>query len=435
MIRTTTILGSLVAGVLLQTSSETIQAAEWPQFRGHTGSGVSDEENLPVEWSARTGIAWSIELPGRANSSPAVTSDRIDLTTRTDDKSLWVLSYSRDGGELIHKVKVGSGTLAAPGPENLWAFRHNAATPSPCSDADHIWAFFGSGLLVCVDADSGDVVWEKDMNAEYGPYDITFGMGSSPRLWGDHLYVACMTKGPSYVVAFDKLTGEEVWKSDRTYNVADDHPDAYSSPVIRKHDDSFELLISGAGYVDAYDLLSGERNWSSGGLTIDSPYGRIIASAVASPDGQTVIATTGNPGGGGKGHFHAVHASNEQAEVAWKYARQTADSSTPVIVDDLLYTMTDNGIATCFELDSGDIAWQERLGDGAGPFHAALVAGDGKVYFLGIDGLCIVVEHGRQGKVLARNNLPGAFYATPAISDGIIYLRAYDRLYAISTEN
>ncbi|REJ88698.1 MAG: hypothetical protein DWQ29_08295 [Planctomycetota bacterium] len=435
MIRTIRVLGCFIAAAHLSTGVGPLHADEWPQFRGHTGSGVSDEKNLPVEWAAGKRIVWSVELPGRANSSPAVTRDRIDLTTRTNDRGLWVLSYSRDDGELIHKIKVGAGTLAAPGPENLWAFRHNAATPTPCSDDDHIWAFFGSGLLVCVDAASGHVVWRKDMNDEYGPYDITFGMGSSPRLWGDHVYVACMTKGPSYVVAFDKLTGEEAWKSDRTYDVADDHPDAYSSPVVRQHGDAAELIVSGAGFVDAWDLSSGKRNWSLGGLTIDSPYGRIIASAVPSPDGQSVVATTGNPGGGGLGHLQTVHLGRDDAEIAWKYARQTPDSSTPGIVDDLLYTMTDNGIATCFEVDSGEIVWQERLGDGAGPFHAALVAGDDKVYFLGIDGLCIVVEHGREGKVLARNTLPGTFYATPAISDGILYLRAYERLYAIGDES
>ena len=417
------------AACFVLTAAGPSSADVWPQFRGADGGGVSAESNLPAKWSRESGVAWSVELEGRGNSSPAVTERRIDLTAQDEGDTLWVLSYDRADGKLIRRVKVGSGALSAKGPRNLWAHRHNSATPSPCADEDHIWAFFGSGLLVCVDAESGEIVWRKDMNAEYGPYDVTFGMGSSPRLWGDLLYVSCMTKGPSYVVAFDKKTGEEVWKADRDYGTRDDHPDAYSTPAVRQSGDAAELLISGGGYVDGYNLLTGERNWESGGLTIDSPYGRIIASPVAA--GEIVVATTGNPGGGGKGHFHAVRVNGGQADVEWKYARNTADSSTPVVLGDLLYTMTDNGIASCFDVKTGELAWQKRLGNGAGPFHAALVAGDDKVYFLGIDGECVVVEHGREGKVLERNQLPGTFYATPAISDGVIYLRAYERLYAI----
>ena len=412
------------------------RADNWPQFRGATGDGISKESELPVEWSENSGISWVTKLPGRANSSPAVTSGRIDVTTQTQDNSLWVVSIARHTGKIIRQTKVSTGTLAATGPKNLYVHRHNAATPSPVADEQNIYTFFGTGLLVCVEAVTGNVIWQRDLVKEFGPYDITFGMGSSPRLWGERLYLACMTKGPSYVVALDKHTGHVIWKTDRDLLAQDDGPDAYSTPFVLNMKEREQLLISGSDHVNAYDLLTGKQLWISDGLTIDSPYGRVIASPVAGED--IVIATSGNPGGAGRGQVIAVPGTGTgkipYSARLWTYAKTTPDSSTPVCVNGRVYMVTDNGVASCLELRKGKIAWQKRLSKG--PYHASLVAGDSKVYFLGIDGNCTVIQSdGDNPKVLATNRLPGTFYATPAISNGTIYLRSYEQLYAINGIN
>jgi outer membrane protein assembly factor BamB len=404
-------------------------AETWPQFRGADGSGVSSETNLPTNWSEQKNILWSASLPGRANSSPAITARRVDLTTKTPDNGLWVLSYDRKTGQQLLKVKVGTGSLNAPGPRNLWANRHNAATPSPISDEENIWAFFGSGLLVCVDAASGEIVWQKDMVKEYGPYDITFGMGSTPRLWGNLLFVTCMTKGPSYVVAFDKETGKEVWKADRKLPAQKDGADAYSTPVIFQRGNKTELLVSGSDHVNAYDPMTGKQLWIAGGLEIPSPFGRIIAAPVANK--QMIIATSGNPGGGGLGYIKAFKqgAAGDitKSGLLWKFDTATPDASTPLIMNGKLYMISQNGVATCLNLKDGEPVWKKRM---KGQYFPALVGGDNKVYFLSIEGLCTVVD-ASNGKVLAENQLPGTFYSTPAISDGVIYLRSFDKLYAI----
>ncbi len=421
------ILACLLAGWTGQPAS----AENWGQFRGASGDGVSLEKNLPDSWSDQQGIAWSVDLPGRANSGPVVTSKRIDLTTQAEDNSLWVISLERASGKVIRSTKVGNGTLVAKGPGNLYAHRHNAATPTPVADEDHIWAFFGTGLLVCVNAQSGDVIWEKDMVKDHGAYDITFGMGSSPRLWKDLLYVSCMTKGASYVVAFEKLTGKQAWKSERKLAAKDDGPDAYSSPTIARNGERAELLVSGSDHVNAYDLRSGAQNWISSGLLIDSPYGRIIASPV-SHQGM-VVATSANPGGGGLGRVIAVRGNGSgnvtESHRGWSLEKTSPDSSTPVCLDGLVYMTTDSGVASCLDIKTGKSHWVKRLS--MGPYHASLVAGDGKVYFLGIEGNCTVLQAGTEGKVLATNKLTGTFYATPAISGGMIYLRGYSRLVAI----
>ncbi|MFP6668817.1 MAG: PQQ-binding-like beta-propeller repeat protein [Pirellulales bacterium] len=405
------------------------RADVWPQFRGPRGDGLSAESNLPTKWSEKEGTLWKTDLPGRSNSSPAVTKNRIDLTTQMPDDSLWVVSIDRRNGKIVRKLKVGSGTLATTGPAKLYAYRHNAATPSPVSDEDNIWAFFGTGLLVCIDAGTGEMKWRRDLVSDYGKYNITFGMGSSPRLWGNAVYIACMTKGASYVVAVDKKTGKEIWKTDRKLPAKDDGPDAYSTPVVLNIHNQDQLVVTGSDHVNAYGLLTGKQLWITDGLMIDSPYGRIIASAVA--EEGVVVATSGNPAGAGKGHIMAVRPGqgDVRATKLWKHGKSTPDSASPVCVNGKVYALADAGIVTCLDLGTGKVDWVERLGKG--PFHASIVAGDGKLYCLSIEGNCTVMQAGSEAKVLSTNKLSGTFYATPAISDGVLYLRAYERLYAI----
>lgn len=423
--RSSATLMSAVALTLI--SAVSTHGGTWPQFRGATGDGVSGESNLPTSWSS-DGVLWKTELPGFGNSSPAVSDKHVVVTSQLKDDSLWVLVLNRQSGAIQHKLNVGSGKLAAKGPANLYAHRHNAATPTPIIDGNRIWAFFGSGQLVCLDVESGDVVWQTDMVKEYGAYDITFGMGSSPRLWGDLLYVECLTKGANYVVALHAATGKEKWKADRKLPADDDGPDAYSTPVVAGN----ELLVSGSDHVNAYDLLTGQQKWVSSGLKIDSPYGRVIACPVPTPEG-IVIAASGNPGGGGKGRVIAVNAAGQSGDIsdrrAWTQPKSSPDSSTPVAVNGLVFMAADNGVVTCVDVKTGDVKFTKRLAKG--PYHASLVAGDGKVYAQSTTGTCTVLKADDSSDVLAENKLPGQFYSTPAISDGVIFLRAYERIFAV----
>ena len=218
---------SIVLLVMLSYISQ-VGAQTWGQFRGDSGLGISESQALPVKWSDDS-VAWSADLPGQGNSSPAVNSTGVYITSQTRDMGLHVLAFSKINGEPLWSKKVGKGQLAAKGPANLYAHRHNAATPSPIVDDSNVWAFFGTGLLVCLDAKSGELKWEVDMVQEYGAYDITFGMGSTPRLIGDKLIVSCMTKGASYVVALHVKNGELVWKHDRRFPAKDDGPDALNA--------------------------------------------------------------------------------------------------------------------------------------------------------------------------------------------------------------
>ena len=419
-----TLLSILCVSVFL---SSRVTADTWSQFRGDTGGGFSSEDDLPQTWSADEGILWQTPLTGRGNSSPVVTRHRVDVTMQTEDKALWVASYESTTGKLLRKTKVGSGQLTASGPTNLYAHRHNAASPTPIADDEHVWAFFGTGLVVCLRAGTGDVVWERDLTADFGAYEITFGMGSSPRLYGDKLYIACMTKGPSYVVALNKMTGEQVWKVSRRLPAADDGPDAYSTPAIYQTSSGPVLLVSGSDHVNSYDLATGRELWQTDGLKINSPYGRIIASPVGASG--VIVATSANPPGGGLGRMLGLRYGHD-GQPLWNATKSTPDAATPVIVGSDVYTISNNGIGTCLDLKSGRNLWQKRVGKE--PFFAAPIAGDGKIYFLNIGGECTVVEAGHEGRILATNTLEGeSFYATPAISRGTLFFRSYDRLIAV----
>jgi outer membrane protein assembly factor BamB len=406
----------------------------WPAWRGSAGTGVSLETNLPTEWSVERNLVFTTELPGRSNASPAVTSERVYLTSQTPDKALWVISVDRADGQIEWKVKLGSGVLATQGPQSLYAHRHNPATPSPVADAKHVWAFFGTGLLVCLDR-SGAIQWQRDLVQDYGAYVIRFGMASSPRVWGDVLYVVCMTRGPSYVLALDKYTGNQMWKTDRKLPAADDGPDAYSSPVVWQAADQQALLVAGCDHVNAYDLKTGRQLWISGGLKIDSPYGRTIASPAVSE--EVVVVCSPNPPGSNTDRAIALRAGGTgdvtTTHRLWEYRPFNPDCSTPVCYHGNVFMVRDDGIASCLDLKTGEVHWRKRLK--VGTYRASVVAGDNKVYFLERDGACTVIRADPEGQILAQNELPGTFYATPAISDGVIYLHAYGKLYAVRQAN
>jgi len=405
-------------------------ADTWPGLRGAAGTGVSNESDLPESWSEKQNVAWRVDLSGRANSSPAVTASRVYLTTQSEAGELSVIAVDRKAGKIAWQKQVGSGELSTFGPAKLYAHRHNAATPSPVADQEHVWAFFGTGLLVCLDT-SGQLVWQRDLTRQYAPYNVRFGMASSPRLWGKLLYLTCLQKGPSYVLALDKKTGKEIWKVSRRLPAEDDGPDAYSTPVIMQTGDRTELLVSGSDHINAYDPASGKQLWISSGLKIDSVYGRIIASPAVG-DG-VIVAPSANPLAGGLGHAIAIKSGGSgdvtQSHVLWTYKPYTPDAPSPVCYQGRVYMVRDDGVGSCLDLNSGEVLWRQRIS--AGPYRASIVAGDGKVYFLHRDGNCTVIQAGDDGKVLSRNKLDDTFFSTPAIADGRIYLRGYKRLYAI----
>ena len=423
-------LGCLIAALAIVSFAPSSQADSWPGFRGAAGTGISTETNLPTSWSATTNIKWQIDLPGRGNSSPVATKHRVYVTAQTEDLGLWLIAIEKHSGKLIWKKKLASGELAASGEKNLYAHRHNPATPTVAASESQIWAFFGTGDLFCLNA-AGKQQWHRNLVEDYGDYDIAFGMASSPRLWKGKIYINCATKGPSYVLALDVSRGKTLWKKERNFEAEQDGADAYSSPVVWQRSNREELLVAGKDHLNSYDLNSGEQKWFSAGFKVKSPYGRIIASPAVSTD--VIVQCAGNPGGGGIGRAIAIRPGGNgdvtESERLWTIERTAPDGATPVCYGDYVYLVRANGITICADLKTGTKQWEERVAQGE--YFCSTIAGDNKVFILGTTGVCTVIEAGPKFNRLAENKLPGIFYASPAISDGILFLRSETSLYAI----
>ena len=411
-----------------------VSAEIWSGFRGNSGAAVSAEHGFPVEWSEAKGVLWSTPLPGASDSSPAVTSQRVFITSfDSADASSHVVALNRLTGAVLWQKVIAKGDLIAYGPPELFRHRHNPATPSPCADADeNVYAFFGTGDLVSLDR-NGVIRWQRNLADDYGPYDLKFGMGSSPRLWKNRLFISCVHKGPSYVVALDTATGKEVWLAERNYTCLGDATDAYTSPMVLEIPGKPpQLVVSGADHVDAYDLESGKRLWENGGLVLENEeYARTIASPAVG-DGVVVA-----PSAKAK---HAVvisvtdqcHGEITNSSVS-RVLPVLVDCPSPTVYDGLVYSVRDDGVGTCLELKTGKELWKNRMGGER--YQASPVVADGNVYFLSLEGKCTVIKAGAEFAKLAENSLPGEFYATPAISDGMIFLRDRSRLIAVGADS
>jgi outer membrane protein assembly factor BamB len=306
--------------------------------------------------------------------------------------------------------------LAAQGPFPNLHEKHNLATPTPVTDGERIFAWFGTGQLVALDM-RGQVVWSKHLGEEYSPFDINWGHGSSPTRYKDLLILLCDHASASYLVALEARTGRPRWKVDRGKGRA-----SYSTPLVVPGPKGDELLVNSSERIDAYDPNTGELLWHA-----DAPRQTPVPSAVFH-DGM-IYLTRGYRNSpflairpGGRGDVSSSH-------VVWRAPGGGSYAASLVAYDGLLYLTNDVGVLTCADMKTGERVWQTRLD---GVFFASPVAADGKIYFPSQTGETIVVKAGRTPAILARNQLGERLVASPAISDGQIFLRSDARLFAIA---
>lgn len=397
-----------------------VSAADWACWRGVDGLGISQEKSAPLSWSKEKNIAWKVSLPGRGASSPIVVGQRIYLTTQTPDQGLHLLALDRETGAQVWDTEIARGKLHA---HEL----HNMATPTAVSDGRHVWVLFGTGDLACVSAE-GRTAWQRNLVKEFGPLKTNHGYGSSPMLDGNRLFVLRMHQGAdSYVMAVDAKTGKDLWKKDRSNAAREEGKDSYSSPVFHRHGGKMEVVVAGAEVLNAYNPSNGDVVWSVSGLDVPHPYGRTIAGPTAG-EGVVVAVASGfqNRGytvgfkAGGRGDITATHQ-------LWKSTRYSADCPTPVIVGGHLFSIRDDGMASCLNLKTGEALWQERLF--TENVKVSPVVAAGRVYFTSGRGNTAVVAATPKFELLSRNELNEDTLATPAVSDGRVYLRTEGGLY------
>ncbi|HUY34577.1 MAG TPA: PQQ-binding-like beta-propeller repeat protein [Pirellulales bacterium] len=421
----------LLAASLAAAVPRPAAAENWPQWRGPRGDGTSREQDLPLAWSERHGLAWKVELPEWGTSTPAIWGDAIFVTTQHDDQLL-LLRLARDDGALVWTREVGRADTPRQGPpRGAQKFHelHNNASPSPVTDGELVVVHFGNGVLAAYDFD-GEPLWKHDLQEEYGKYSIWWGHANSPILYENLVISVCMQDSlagvadrpaPSYLLAHDKRTGREKWKSQRMTGANAEEGDAYTTPVLYRIADRWELAVMGGNQLDAYDPATGKQLWFLpgiiGGRTITGPtagHGLVFATQGMRKDLLAVKA-------GGKGKL-------TRRDVAWKDADATPDTCCPVLWNDLLFTINDDGVAKCYDVETGHPKWKKRL---SGNYKASPLAAEGRIYFMNLAGLTTVVAAGDRYEKLAENPLDDATTASPAVSGGRIYIRGRKHLYAI----
>lgn len=463
-------------------------AADWPQFRGPTADGLTTETGLPTAWGAEQNIAWKIKVPGVAWSCPVVWGDKIFVTTAISDKQTKPAPMNFGGGggggrgggfggppggppgggpEGKQRKQAGEGGfrkgVGGPGggfggrgatPPNavykwevycldrdsgkvLWhqlatekkpsipTHRTNTfASETPITDGERVYAYFGMTGLFCFDF-AGKLLWQKDVGSF--PMAMGWGTGSSPVLVDDRIVIQCDNEKESFLVAYDKKTGNEVWRVKR------DAKSTWSTPYVWKNKLRTEL-VAAASKVVSYDPANGKVLWEMNGLN---------SRCSATPVGDKELLFCGAGGGmtgpgplmaikaGSTGDITPAEGESTSAGVAWTAQRSGPPMASPLLYKSLLYIPDQRGgMIACHDAKTGKQLYRERIPGGKG-FTSSPWAYDDKVFVLDEDGNTFVLEAGPKLKVLGKNSLNEMFWSSPAIAGGALFLRGVDHLFCV----
>ncbi|HET8774481.1 MAG TPA: PQQ-binding-like beta-propeller repeat protein [Thermoanaerobaculia bacterium] len=421
-----------------------LAAADWPHWRGPGANGVAADAALPTRWSAAENVAWQSPLAGVGVSTPIVSGSRVFVTSQigagvirqgprlvqggdaaaqgeralgaartaaSPDKTVFIVeAFSRADGKRLWEREI-----AAEGELTTVHDKHNLSTPSPVTDGAAVYALFGTGQIMALTSD-GRVIWQRHLGREISPFDVQWGHSSSPVLYGESLILLCDHPSASYLLALDKKTGKERWKADRGKGRS-----SYSTPLVIEGAFGVELIVNSSERLDAYDPRTGQLLWYTGDAN------RFPVPSAVFHDG-IVYTSRGYRSGpymairpGGRGDVTGTH-------VLWNVPTGAPYVSSILFYDGVIYMANDVGVLTAIDAAKGTRLWQERVD---GVFSASPVAGAGHVYFVSENGDTVVVQAGRAPRIVARNSIGGRTIASPAISDGRIFIRTDDHLFAI----
>jgi len=381
---------------------------DWPEFRGPTGQGISDERGLPLVWSETKNVRWKVAIPGRGWSSPAIQGDRIWLTTATDEgKSLRAISIDRNTGAILQHVEVFR--LKSQGNLNS---KNSQASPTPVLEGDRVYLHFGAYGTACI-TQSGEVVWKTRLDYDNGQH----GPGGSPVIYDNLLILSCDGQDVQYVVALDKLTGKVRWKKLR------EGFQAYTTPLVVRLPAGDQVISPGAYRAVSYEPRTGKELWQvrygDGFSNVPRPvYGNGLVFICTGFQQPSLLAVRLD----GRGDVTKSH-------IAWTLKRGVSLTPSPLLVGDELYMVSDNGVASCIDAKTGAPHWQVRLG---GNHSASPIYADGRIYFLSEEGESVVIAPGKEFKALAKNQLDGPTLASMAVSNGSIFVRSQTHLYRLS---
>lgn len=402
-----------VVFLALTSSGFTAQAENWPRFRGPNGEGIAHDKHVPIQWTETEGIAWRAEVPGSGNSSPIVWGDRIFLQSATE-KERMLLCLSAHNGKVLWTQTV-AGNKGKINPKN------SLASSTPATDGKRVYALFWDGqdiALHAIDMD-GKPLWHHNL----GGFISQHGPGMSPMVVGDRVILTNDQDVSSVLIALNANDGKTAWEAPRKHFRA-----CYSTPfLLEKPGAAPELIVGSTAGLTSYDPSTGKENWSW-----DWKFDGMALRTVASPIHSQGIIILNSGDGSGARHTVAVKA-DKKPSLVWQVKRDFPYVPCLLISDDMLFSVTDGkegGIAMCHALKTGKLIWRERLD--CGDVSASPVLIDGKIYVSSEQGDVLVYEAGPQYKLLAKNTLGEAIFATPAIADDRLYIRGAQHLFCIA---
>jgi outer membrane protein assembly factor BamB len=405
-------------------------AEDWPMWRGPRGDGTSGETDVPTRWDGESGknVIWRTPLPGSGYASPIVLGDRI-FTVACDQEKLerQLLQFDAKSGETAWRKKVVNAPLEKKHLLNSYA------SSTPASNGELVFAAFleadfGAKKLTggWKEATPGNMVvaaydfaGDRRWLVRPGRFSSVHGFCSSPVLFEDLLIVNGDHDGDSYIVALKQATGETVWKTPRKNKTR-----SYCVPIIREIDGRTQMILSGDKTVTSYDPRNGKLHW-----IIQGPTEQFVASLVY--NGELLFLTAGFP----ERHMMAIrpdgHGDVTATHILWRTTKGCSYVPSPIAADKYFLVVSDTGIGSCFEAKTGERVWTRRMGR---HYSTSMVSAAGLVYFLSDDGEVTVVRPGDEYDEVARNLLGEKCFASPAISNGRIYLRSVEHLWCIGEE-
>ena len=420
----------------------------WPSFRGPHASGISDGQNLPDQWNGKTGenILWRTSIPGLAHSSPIVWGNRVFVTSAvsSDPKATfkpglygdgdaskdrsqhrWVLyALDKQTGKIVWERVAYSGE-----PREKRHIKATYANSTPATDGRIVVAWFGSQGLYTYDV-NGRLLWKVDLGRlDAGAYDIpTFewGTASSPIIWKDLVIVQCDTQSDSFIIAFNVNTGETVWKTDR------DEIPSWGTPTIVTTAKGEELVTNASNYIRGYDPRTGKELWRLGRSS------RITAPTPIFADDVLVVVSGRGPErpifvvkAGARGDLTLPDDKTSSDAILWSRTGRGSYMPTPLIYKGVLYVLANNATFDAYDLKTGEELYRQRLPVIGSGFSASPVAADGKIYLSNEDGEIVVVTAGQKFSHIATNTMGELLMATPALSEGVMYVRSAGSLFAV----
>ena len=384
------------SGVQLADTTDSLSPSDWPAWRGRFQQGIAVDGDLPAQWDDQTNIRWMTDVPGRGHGSPIVIGDSVFLATAIEsDAEQRVLCFGKESGELKWNQTIHSGGF--PDQDEIHQKGSNA-NGTLASDGELLFAvFFNSDKIIATALDlNGTQVWQK----EIGAFSSKFGYAPSPILYQSFVMIAADNWGGGYLAAVDAKTGEIAWRVNRG------ETSTYSSPMVAKIGGEDQLIISGCGAVTSYDPATGKQRWRT----------KCVSEATcgtAVTDGERIFASGGYPD-------KETVCLSAAGEILWSNRTKVYEPSM-VVDGGYLFAVTDDGIATCWDTKNGEAVWRKRLG---GNFSASPILANGMIYVSNLSGDTFVFGATSNGyHQISENRLGDDCYASPAVSDGKLFVR------------